>query len=290
MLNTYLLRLRERSKGRLTPKQLLGIRGESLGRKLTPYWQEIPKPEQEIYYRMAMFLAHQGHLGWTRSLMTATQRNAINRLSMRPGYSDLDRALVEELRRDDFLYIGHSDKGIPRELVNEVALFANIEELYWWVLGWSLTHKELPVIAPRLKRGDFFAWLESEVVGRIGEMPVLQRYLDHWSGGSIDVVEVVERLESVPGMVESMGLNPRSSMESMSTWTEDKFWEELTALYLYSVNEMKIGTVREILTLKAKSMGLLKDTPGVVNNNLYITEKALTKLQGMGLVEVKELS
>ncbi len=74
-------------------------------------------------------------------------------------------------------------------------------------------------------------------------------------------------------------------MKSMSEWTEEDFWKEMTELYVKCKTVDDVRSVKQILELKAKTMGLLEEKDkGGVNNFLMLTEKAVVALNSMGVL------
>ena len=76
-----------------------------------------------------------------------------------------------------------------------------------------------------------------------------------------------------------------AKIKSMSEWTEEDFWREMTELYVKCKTAEDVRSVKQILELKAKTMGLLEEKDnGGVNNFLMLTEKAVVALNGMGIL------
>ena len=75
-----------------------------------------------------------------------------------------------------------------------------------------------------------------------------------------------------------------ASIKDMGTWTEADFWSEMTQLYVKCKTEEDVKSMKQILELKAKSMGIMDDSKPVTNNFFVMQERAMNTLAAMGIV------
>ena len=74
--------------------------------------------------------------------------------------------------------------------------------------------------------------------------------------------------EIAPPSLIGESRNLKRIVKNMGEWTEKEFWDELTELYNTSLGDKDTKTLKEILFLKAKSLGLMKDAPPPSQVNL----------------------
>jgi len=77
----------------------------------------------------------------------------------------------------------------------------------------------------------------------------------------------------------------------MGEWDDNEFWKELTELYDSSKSRYDLKTMKEILFLKAKVLGLMKDGNGGTNINVFavMDTKATDALKSLGFCQSKKL-
>lgn len=75
-----------------------------------------------------------------------------------------------------------------------------------------------------------------------------------------------------------------ASIKDMGTWTEADFWSEMTQLYVKCKTDEDVKSMKQILELKAKSMGIMDDSKPVTNNFFVMQERAMNSLAAMGIL------
>lgn len=122
---------------------------------------------------------------------------------------------------------------------------------------------------------------------------IVDGYCELWSeGGAQAKMLILRNVASMPSGKEASKEIARQSfseailtMKSMAEWTEEDFWNEMTELYVRCKTSEDVRSVKQILELKAKTMGLLEDKErGGTNNFLMLTENAIVALNGMGIL------
>ncbi len=91
--------------------------------------------------------------------------------------------------------------------------------------------------------------------------------------------------EAIPGVSRDEEFRARlSKLKNMKDWTADDFWNEMTYLYETCRTEGDWKSVKAILEMKAKAMGLINgDNQGGNTAVVLLTEKAVGALAQLGL-------
>jgi hypothetical protein len=122
---------------------------------------------------------------------------------------------------------------------------------------------------------------------------IVDSYCERWEKGSMNaklsivgsVGETASRKEAAREIARQDFSEAILTMKSMEEWTEADFWNEMTELYVRCKTSEDVRSVKQILELKAKTMGLLEEKDrGGTNNFLMLTEKAVVALNGMGIL------
>lgn len=79
-------------------------------------------------------------------------------------------------------------------------------------------------------------------------------------------------------------------IRNMKDWDEKDFWNEMTFIYAKAKLGEDVKTMKQILEMKGKAMGLLEQQPqGNTNNIVVLTNEAISALSRMGLAKRKEI-
>ena len=91
--------------------------------------------------------------------------------------------------------------------------------------------------------------------------------------------------EAIPGVSREEEFRARlSKLKNMKDWTADDFWNETTYLYETCRTEGDWKSVKAILEMKARAMGIINgDNQGGNTAVVLLTEKAVGALAQLGL-------
>jgi hypothetical protein len=166
----------------------------------------------------------------------------------------------------------------------ELSDWADLAELLGlWGLGW-FRHFRVRDGEELRKRHDsaesFNRQLDVVYSGLYSwERLIVDGYVSYWSENSASVPG-----KPLPRTVVLVDELDMSDIKSMKDWTVEDFWDEVTELYAKCKTRDDVRSVKQILEMKAKSMGILEDRDkGVTNNFIMIQEKAMTALAAMGI-------
>jgi len=89
----------------------------------------------------------------------------------------------------------------------------------------------------------------------------------------------IEEKQSVQESVENY-----LGIKNLGEWSVEDFWDEVTYLYSKVKSEDDVKSMKQILEMKGKSMGVLSDGDrGMTNNFILIQQKAMNALESLGV-------
>lgn len=198
---------------------------------------------------------------------------------------------------DGVVEYGSVDFGTGRPDFDE-EMWSNLSELViLWGIGWFRHFRMLP--GEELRPGKY------DAVSFNGHLDVAYSRLTDWERGIVDDYVSYWSENSVPldlsseGESSSVVLSGDSSslssalvdsesisskIKDMGDWTVEDFWAEMTDLYSKCKSAEDVRSMKQILEMKARSMGILDDgDKGTTNNIILIQQKAMTALESLGI-------
>lgn len=110
---------------------------------------------------------------------------------------------------------------------------------------------------------------------------------------TIDAAEITIKDAAKSGYLSLEGYLAQlnAMIRNMKDWDEKDFWNEMTFIYAKAKLGEDVKTMKQILELKGKAMGLLEQQPqGNTNNIVVLTNEAISALSRMGLARRKEIT
>jgi hypothetical protein len=202
--------------------------------------------------------------------------------------------------------------------LTDIGALSNIREFYWndklridmadwahryhllalWGLGFLLSYPlgESEVIKGRDKMSEFYRFLLGIYDSLSSdELMIVSKYVLSYTGDSeLPVDQYVLNTKSVKQaktvIVSELSSEVEKVIKNMKDWTDEDFWNEMTELYLRCKSADDIKSVKSILEMKAKTMGLMNDVQPVNNNIMIMTDKAVQELNRLGFITRRGLS
>jgi hypothetical protein len=199
-----------------------------------------------------------------RQLLADVDRVPVCRVPWNNGFS---------LREFDVVDFGFRSNAVPESDWGSVVYLSLL-----WGIGWFLHFKIKPggeVKSSASSGISSLAFNEGLRLVYAGlpsfDRDIVDSYLLYWSGVSPNVSDPCSSVLPL-------------STKSMADWTEDDFWNELTELYGKCKTRDDVKSVKQILEMKAKAMGIMDDgNAGVTNNFILLQERAMTALASLGI-------
>lgn len=194
------------------------------------------------------------------------------------------------------------DRGFRR--IGDIAKVSTMEDALRWCYLFSLYgiawFKSFPweseeYIIKRGIKGAEFMYQIGVIYNAMDEHDklIVDGYCKRWANASHVVTSsIMGKVAKIPSESQLKKKESKKtfeeailSMKNMKDWTEDDFWQEMTELYVKCKTAEDVRSVKQILELKAKTMGILEEKEKGGNNNfLLLTEKAVVALSGMGIL------
>lgn len=253
----------------------------------TAYGKDVPVLERELLHRLLVFLGliglqidFQVRLALTNSSMLNFIKTSVS------GYNDILRE-EQKIDRNKFgQYMGWLNPLHTDAWTEDQEMWINVlEACEDFFIMWCYARPGLYPLYKKAPQFMFNEWVEEMYAA----LPVTNERKAEFSAlFDIDVPANIARKES----------NERANVEMaavvkrhMGDWTIDDLWAELDKLYREAEKRGDYRMMREILFMKAKTLGLMQDgnVGPVVNVFAVMDTKATDALKSMGLCQTKKL-
>ena len=159
------------------------------------------------------------------------------------------------------------------------------EAIFDFMVLWSLQRLGIQCLSNKVSPTGLKMWMQAYYADLRKRNPEFCAEFNRGFGFALEMPEPVA--DELSGSSEVDAVLKRH----MGEWDDNEFWKELTDLYDSSKERNDLKTMKEILFLKAKVLGLMKDGNGGTNVNFFavMDTKATDVLKSMGFCQSKKL-
>lgn len=271
------------------PKLNMLLLRERNGRQsaFTAYGKEVPPLEREVMHRLMVMMGLmnlsidlQSQLALTNNPMAKWIRE--NCLGYGEIFGEMEKINLRELSE----WMGNLYPATNYEWRQDHKAWIDVmEACEHFIIMWSYARPGLPTLHKKAPSEAFNSYIETIYK----DIPVNPEHKTRFSEVfDLDISEDIAR-------EENMAADPEAEFQDtvkrhMGNWTVDELWVELDKLYKKAEKRGDYRMMREILFMKAKTLGLMQDgVAPVVNVFAVMDTKATDALKSMGLCQTKKL-